>query len=132
MNSVVTPAPLVSPQPALPAAGLIFSLFIVGLGMLVDVYDVWLFTVVRQPSLVSIGVPASALMSTGIMLLNLQVAGMVVGGIFWGLVGDARGRKSVLFGSILLYSVANLLNGLICDVPAYGFFALFSRGRFSR
>ncbi len=95
------------------------ALFIAGLGFFVDVYDIVLFLVVRIPSLSSIGVASSDLMAKGLLLLNMQMAGMMVGGVLWGILGDKKGRKSVLFGSILLYSIATLLNGLVHSVPGY-------------
>jgi len=92
---------------------------IAALGYFVDIYDLILFSIVRIPSLQSIGVHASELTSVGVMLLNIQMAGMLVGGILWGVMGDRWGRVSVLFGSILMYSVANLANGFVDSVSAY-------------
>ncbi|MCX6166180.1 MAG: MFS transporter, partial [Ignavibacteriae bacterium] len=59
------------------------------------------------------------LMSNGVLLLNMQMGGMLIGGILWGIVGDKKGRISVLFGSILLYSLANLANGFVQNIPQY-------------
>ncbi|MBY0369693.1 MFS transporter, partial [bacterium] len=89
------------------------------LGYFVDIYDAVLFSIVRVESLTAIGVPADQLMSTGVMLLNTQMIGMLVGGIAWGMLGDKRGRVSVLFGSILLYSLATLANAFVTTVPVY-------------
>lgn len=89
------------------------------LGYFVDIYDLILFNVVRQSSLLAIGVPADQLLATGVLLLNMQMGGMLVGGIIWGILGDKRGRVSVLFGSIFLYSLANFLNAFVSTVPAY-------------
>ncbi|MSR44216.1 MAG: MFS transporter [Phycisphaerales bacterium] len=83
---------------------------VAALGYLVDVYDLILFNVVRWESLADLGLDQAAAESTGVWLLNLQLIGMMVGGVMWGVLGDLRGRISVLFGSIILYSVANLLN----------------------
>lgn len=86
-----------------------------------DVYDIVLFAVVRVSSLLSLGVSSAQSLTQGILLLNVQMAGMIVGGLLWGMLGDKRGRRSILFGSILLYSVANLLNGFVNSVLAYEF-----------
>jgi MFS transporter, putative metabolite:H+ symporter len=89
------------------------------LGYFVDIYDLILFNVVRQSSLLAIGIPQESLLSTGVLLLNMQMGGMLVGGILWGILGDKRGRVSVLFGSIFLYSLANVLNAYVTTVPEY-------------
>ncbi|MES2200869.1 MAG: MFS transporter [candidate division FCPU426 bacterium] len=98
-----------------------FSLAVVvgALGYFVDIYDLILFSVVRVPSLRSLGVPEDQILSTGIHLLNWQMTGMLLGGILWGVLGDKRGRISVLFGSILLYSLANLANAWVQTPQAY-------------
>ena len=88
---------------------------VAALGYFVDVYDLILFGVVRNPSLASLGFDKAQQLSKGLTLFNIQMAGMLIGGILWGIWGDKKGRKSVLFGSILLYSSANALNGLIHD-----------------
>src|SRR5256885_13055843 len=80
---------------------------VAALGYMVDMYDLFLFSIVRVPSLKSLNLPAEKLLENGIMLLNLQMAGMLIGGIIWGIMGDKKGRLSVLFGSILIYSIAN-------------------------
>jgi MFS family permease len=89
------------------------------LGYFVDIYDLLLFTIVRVPSLRGLGVPESQLVPVGVYLLNLQMAGLLVGGFLWGILGDKRGRVSVLFGSIALYSLANLGNAFVTDVNQY-------------
>jgi len=89
------------------------------LGYFVDAYDLILYNIVRVQSLQGIGVSQGDLLRIGVDLLNAQLLGMLAGGVFWGVVGDRRGRRSVLFGSILLYSVATLANGLIHSVTAY-------------
>lgn len=90
------------------------------LGYFVDAYDLILYNIVRVQSLRGIGVPESEILSAGVGLLNAQLIGMLVGGILWGVVGDRRGRRAVLFGSIFLYSAATLANGLVHSLPAYG------------
>jgi MFS family permease len=92
---------------------------VAALGYMVDMYDLFLFSIVRVPSLTSLGLSKESIMQDGIMLLNLQMAGMLIGGIVWGIMGDKRGRLSVLFGSILIYSLANIGNGLVHSVSAY-------------
>ncbi len=92
---------------------------VAALGYFVDIYDLILFSIVRIASLKSLGVTGDELLSDGVLLLNMQMAGMLVGGIIWGILGDKRGRISVLFGSIIMYSIANILNGFVQDVPQY-------------
>ncbi len=92
---------------------------VAALGYFVDIYDLILFSIVRVSSLKSLGVTGDALLSDGVLLLNMQMAGMLIGGIIWGILGDKRGRISVLFGSIIMYSIANILNGFVQDVPQY-------------
>ena len=89
------------------------------LGFFVDAYDLILYSIVRLQSLRGLGVPEAALLNVGVDLLNAQLIGMLVGGVFWGVWGDRFGRRSVLFGSIFLYSAATLANGWVHSVPAY-------------
>lgn len=99
----------------------IFSLpVIVGaLGYFVDIYDLLAFSILRQPSLSSLGLTPDQVDSKGLLIINIQMAGLLIGGIIWGVYGDKKGRLSVLFGSILLYSVANIANGFVHSVPQY-------------
>lgn len=92
---------------------------VAALGYFVDIYDLILFGIVRVKSLEGLGVDPSQFQETGVLLLNMQMAGMLVGGIFFGILGDTKGRIKVLFGSILMYSLANIANGLVQDVPTY-------------
>ncbi len=92
---------------------------VAALGYFVDVYDLVLFSVVRVPSLTDLGVQGEALLSEGVRLLNAQMLGMLLGGVLWGVWGDKSGRVSVLFGSILTYSLANILNAFVHDVGTY-------------
>jgi MFS transporter, putative metabolite:H+ symporter len=89
------------------------------LGYFVDIYDLILFSVVRIGSLKSLGVSEADLLPDGVLLLNMQMAGMLIGGIIWGIMGDKKGRISVLFGSIFLYSLANIANGFVQTVPQF-------------
>jgi MFS transporter, putative metabolite:H+ symporter len=99
--------------------GIGLAVLAAALGYFVDAYDLILYNIVRVQSLRGVGVPEAALLGTGVDLLNTQLIGMLVGGVLWGVIGDRRGRRSVLFGSIFLYSAATLANGLIHSVPAY-------------
>ena len=92
---------------------------VAALGYFVDIYDLLLFSIVRVQSLKSLGVPEADLLSDGVYLINMQMGGLLLGGILWGILGDKRGRISVLFGSILIYSLANLANGLVTSVDQY-------------
>jgi MFS family permease len=94
---------------------------VAALGYLVDMYDLFLFSIVRVPSLTDLGLSGSKLLEDGVLMLNMQMAGLLIGGIFWGILGDKKGRLSVLFGSILIYSLANIANGLVQTVPQYAF-----------
>lgn len=93
---------------------------VAALGYFVDIYDLILFSVVRVKSLRSLWLDEQSLLPAGVMLLNLQMIGMLLGGVFFGVLGDRLGRLSVLFGSILLYSVANFANGFVNDITWYG------------
>lgn len=99
----------------------LFSLpVIVGsLGFFVDIYDLLLYNIVRRASFTELGVAETAMKNTGEDILMLQMLGLVIGGICWGILGDKRGRKSVLFGSILLYSVATIANGFVQTTEQY-------------
>ncbi len=102
------------------------TILIAALGYFVDIYDLILFSIVRVKSLQGIGVPDSELLSQGMLLLNMQMGGMLIGGILWGVLGDKRGRLSVLLGSIFLYSVANIANAFVDSVPAYAVLRLIA------
>ena len=96
------------------------NVIVAALGYLVDTYDMVLFTLVRRPSLETLGYHGDALLAKGVLLINLQMLGMLLGGFFWGMLGDKKGRVSVLFGSILLYSFANLANAWVTTIESYG------------
>jgi putative MFS transporter len=101
---------------------IIFAVLVAALGYFVDIYDLVLFSVVRVASLKGIGVADADITNTGVLLLNAQMAGLLIGGLIWGVVGDRRGRLSILFGSILLYSLANIGNAFVTSVPQYALF----------
>jgi predicted MFS family arabinose efflux permease len=105
-----------SAMPALMHRAVVVS----ALGYFVDIYDLILFSIVRRKSLQEIGVPDAEILSVGFRLIDLQMIGMLAGGIIWGVLGDKRGRISVLYGSILLYSLANLANAFVHDAGTYG------------
>lgn len=92
---------------------------VAALGYFVDIYDLVLFSIVRKPSLAAIGLSGEAMEQKGLWLLNTQMVGMLIGGLLWGMLGDKKGRLSVLFGSIILYSTANILNAMVSDITQY-------------
>ncbi len=98
-----------------------FIIVIAACGYFVDIYDLILFNVVKKDSLEAIlkGATPGVIISTGISLFNWQMGGMLIGGLLWGILGDKRGRLSVLFGSILLYSIANIANAFVTTLPLY-------------
>ena len=90
-----------------------------GLGFFVDTFDLFLFNVYRIPSLKELGFSGTALTSAGEFLLSIQMLGMMIGGIISGIIADKKGRVTVLFGSIILYSLANILNAFVYDLNSY-------------
>ena len=99
--------------------GLVLAVIAAALGYFVDLYDIVLFGVVRVASLKEIGVAGDALISQGILLLNLQFIGMLIGGIVWGVIGDKLGRRTALLATIVMYSAANIANGFVTDITSY-------------
>ncbi|MBP7274157.1 MAG: MFS transporter [Saprospiraceae bacterium] len=97
------------------------AVIISALGYFVDIYDLLLFSIIRLKSLKSLGFSGEALIDNGIYLNNMQMFGMLLGGIIWGVLGDKKGRLSVLFGSIFLYSIANIANAFVSSIGAYAF-----------
>jgi MFS family permease len=108
-------------QPA-PVRLLNTAVIVAALGYFVDIYDLLLFGFVRQKSLLSLGFTKEQAFDIGLSLQNWQMFGMLVGGILWGVLGDKRGRVSVLYFSIALYTVANLLNGMATGYGDYAFY----------
>ena len=92
---------------------------VAALGYFVDIYDLVLFSIVRIPSLKGIGLSGQALIDKGVFLLNMQMAGMLIGGVIWGVLGDRKGRLKIMFASIFLYSLSNLANGFVSSIEAY-------------
>jgi MFS family permease len=99
--------------------GVTLAVLVAALGYFVDIYDLLLFSIVRVPSLRSLGLTEEEVLRKGLLILNAQMIGMLVGGLLWGVLGDRRGRLSVLFGSIVMYSLANIANGFVQDVGTY-------------
>jgi len=96
-----------------------FLVIVASLGYFVDIYDLLIFSIVRTKSLHDVGVADADVRLQGVYVINVQMFGLLLGGIIWGIVGDKLGRIKVLFGSILLYSLANFANGLVHDVNTY-------------
>jgi putative MFS transporter len=118
----VHPASMQTAVKALPKELLSLPLLVAALGYFIDVYDIWIFGANRVASLTEIGVPQEKIFDTGIMLLNMQMAGLFLGGLVFGILGDKYGRTKMMFVSILTYSMATLLNGLVQDVTSYAVF----------
>ena len=97
----------------------IFLVLVASLGYFVDIYDLLVFSIVRKSSLLDIGVKAADVLPKGVFIINVQMFGLLLGGILWGIIGDKLGRIKVLFGSILLYSIANFANAYVHDVNMY-------------
>ncbi|MES2518005.1 MAG: MFS transporter [Bacteroidota bacterium] len=92
---------------------------VAALGYFVDIYDLLLFGIVRVPSLKELGLNEEQISSVGKNIINWQMGGLLLGGILWGILGDKKGRLSVLFGSIITYSLANIACGFVKDPTTY-------------
>ena len=101
--------------------GNIFTIpvLVAALGYFVDIYDLLLFSIIRVTSLKEMGLDDLAVRDAGEKIISYQMYGLLIGGIIWGIIGDKKGRLSVLFGSIMLYSIANIANGFVQDVNQY-------------
>ncbi|MGK6352931.1 MFS transporter [Parapedobacter sp. DT-150] len=99
---------------------------VAALGYFVDIYDLVIFSIVRVQSFQDIGVPQAEMRVDGEYVLNMQMGGLLLGGLLWGILGDKFGRVKVLFGSILLYSLANIANGLVHDIHTYAIIRLIA------
>lgn len=103
------------------------TVLVAALGYFVDIYDLQLFNLVSKPSLKGIGITDPVMIDYwDVRLFNVQMIGMLVGGIIWGVMGDLKGRKSILFGSIVLYSIANILNGMVDNTTQYQIVRFFA------
>jgi len=103
----------------LPTRHIAFLILVASLGYFVDIYDLLVFSIVRVSSLTGIGVKAADIKAVGVSIINWQMCGLLIGGLLWGILGDKLGRIKVLFGSILLYSIANFINGKVTTVDQY-------------
>jgi MFS family permease len=97
----------------------IFIIIVASLGYFVDIYDLVIFSIVRIQSFHDIGVPEAEMRTGGEYVLNMQMGGLLIGGLIWGIIGDKFGRIKVLFGSILLYSFANMANAYVANINSY-------------
>lgn len=100
------------------------AVLVAALGYFVDIYDLLLFTIVREPSLKGLGIDLTdgkAVLAASTKIINWQMIGLLIGGILWGVMGDKKGRLSVLFGSIVLYSVANFVTGYVQNTDQYAY-----------
>ncbi|GAB3222186.1 MFS transporter [Spirosoma arcticum] len=111
--------PTANPAPVSLRPLFALPVIVAALGYFVDVYDLLLFNIVRVPSLKDLGLSEADTSLIGGRILNFQQAGLLIGGIFWGILGDKRGRLSVLFGSIVTYSLANIACGFVRDPNVY-------------
>jgi MFS family permease len=92
---------------------------VAALGYFVDIYDLLLFTIVKKSSMLGVGATDATLLTDSTRVINWQMLGLLIGGIVWGVLGDKKGRLSVLFGSIILYSIANIITGFVQTVDQY-------------
>lgn len=92
---------------------------VAALGYFVDIYDLLLFSIIRVPSLRSLGLSDVQIATDGLFIINVQMVGLLIGGIFWGVLGDKKGRIKVLYASIILYSLGNIANGFVQTVNQY-------------
>lgn len=102
------------------------TVLVAALGYFVDIYDLLLFNIVRVSSLTSLGLEEDAVNKSGEFIISIQMLGLLIGGIIWGIMADKKGRLSVLFGSIILYSIANIFNGFVHTVNEYALVRFFA------
>ncbi len=102
-----------------PASVFNIAVIVAALGYFVDIYDLLLFGIIRVPSLKSLGLNDEQIASDGLFIINIQMLGLLFGGIFWGILGDKKGRLKVLYASIILYSLGNIANGFVQNVGQY-------------
>jgi len=102
------------------------AVLVAALGYFVDIYDLLLFSILRVKSLTDLGVAAGDHLAVGARLINMQMTGLLLGGILWGVLGDKLGRRSVLFASIVLYSIATIVNGMVQTVDQYAWLRLIA------
>jgi len=102
------------------------AVLVAALGYFVDTFDMLLFSMVRVASLTDLGLSGDDLVSTGAFLLNMQLIGSLIGGLVFGIFGDKKGRVSVLFASILIYSLATFLNAFVTSIEQYALLRLIA------
>ncbi|MDB5245869.1 MAG: transporter [Segetibacter sp.] len=107
------------PKKAAPLGIFSIPVLVAALGYFVDIYDLLLFGIIRKSSLRSLGLSEDQVLTSGEFIISIQMVGLLIGGILWGIMGDKKGRLSVLFGSIILYSLANIANGMVQTVNQY-------------
>ena len=95
------------------------AVIVAALGYFVDMYDLLLFTIVKRPSLLAVGSNDASILPDSILVMNWQMVGLLIGGVIWGVLGDKKGRLNILFGSIILYSIANFATAYIHSVDQY-------------
>lgn len=95
------------------------AVIVAALGYFVDIYDLLLFSIIRVPSLQDLGLSEVQIRDEGLFIINTQMMGLLIGGILWGVLADKKGRLSVLFASIILYSLGNIANGFVQTVNQY-------------
>jgi MFS family permease len=99
---------------------------VAALGYFVDIYDLLLFTIVKKTSVLGVGASVETILADSTKIINWQMTGLLLGGIFWGILADKKGRLSVLFGSIILYSIANFTTGFVTSVNEYAWCRFFA------
>ncbi|KIC89468.1 MFS transporter [Flavihumibacter sp. ZG627] len=109
-------------------SGSVFNVAVIvaALGYFVDIYDLLLFSIIRVPSLQELGLSEDQIRDDGLYIINMQMMGLLIGGILWGVLADKKGRLSVLFASIILYSLGNIANGFVQNVDQYAWVRLIS------
>jgi MFS family permease len=107
-------------QPHKPSISIFnIAVIVAALGYFVDIYDLLLFTIVKAPSVRAVGATDLTILADSTRIINWQMIGLLIGGVIWGILGDKKGRLSVLFGSIILYSIANFATGYVQTVDQY-------------
>ncbi len=110
---------MINQEASKPTSVFNIAVVVAALGYFVDIYDLLLFTIVKKSSVLDVGATDLSLLADSTKIINWQMFGLLIGGIVWGVLGDKKGRLSVLFGSIILYSVANFITGFIQTVDQY-------------
>ncbi len=95
------------------------AVLVAALGYFVDIYDLLLFSIIRVPSLRSLGLNDEQIATDGLFIINTQMLGLMIGGLFWGILGDKKGRLKIMYASIILYSLGNIANGFVQTVEQY-------------